>query len=139
MKKILISSCILFAACTSKPSIDDKINSVMNESEKRTYDSISKTNVQQATSIKKGDDKTIISVITKEPKVKEAIVSDAGVLYVSVLDDGTRRDGYAEYLTSVISDYNTNLKKVKVVKFGSTKDPNRDNDYGVLLGEADCK
>ncbi len=80
-----------------------------------------------------------LETILAEPKVKDAVITDADVLYASVLDDGTRRDGYAEYLCQVLGDYKTTVKRVKVVKYNSTKDPDRDNAYGVLLGEATCE
>lgn len=76
--------------------------------------------------------------IQKEPKVKEALITEANVLYVSVIDDGTRRDGYAEYLCQVLKDNKSSIHKVKIVKYGSTNSENRDNAYGVLLGESNC-
>jgi hypothetical protein len=80
-----------------------------------------------------------LTEIRKEPKVKEAIITDANVLYVSVEDDGTKRDGYAEYLCQILKEHKSNINWVKITKVGSTKDPNRDNAYGVLLGEAHCQ
>jgi len=80
-----------------------------------------------------------LDTILAEPKVKDAVITDADVLYASVLDDGTRRDGYAEYLCQVLGDYKTSVKRVKVVKYNSTNDPDMDNAYGVLLGEATCR
>ena len=79
-----------------------------------------------------------IEEIRKEEKVKEALITEANVLYVSVLDDGTRRDGYAQYLCEVLKDFNTSVKRVKVVEVNSTNDQNKDNSYGVLLGESFC-
>ena len=83
--------------------------------------------------------KSLLELINAEPKVKEAIITDSNVLYVSVEDDGTKRDGFANYLCELIKENGSNIMLVKVVKVNSTKDPNRDNAYGVLLGEADCK
>ena len=80
-----------------------------------------------------------LSEIRKEEKVAEAIITDANVLYVSVKDDGTRRDGYAEYLCQILKENGSAINWVKVTKVGSTNDPNKDNAYGVLLGEALCK
>ena len=77
--------------------------------------------------------------IKKEPKVKEAILTDANVLYVSVVDDGTSRNGYASYICEILREKNAVANRVKVVKVNSTNDPNRDNAYGVLLGESWCK
>ncbi len=84
------------------------------------------------------NEKALDAILT-EPKVKDAVITDADVLYASVLDDGTRRDGYAEYLCQVLGDYKTTVKRVKVVKYNSTNDQDRDNAYGVLLGEAMCE
>jgi aspartokinase len=83
------------------------------------------------------NDKALIE-IRKEKKVKEAIITEANVLYVSVVDDGTRRDGYAEYLCQILKENGSNINWVKVTKVNSTNDPNRDNAYGVLLGESHC-
>lgn len=80
-----------------------------------------------------------LEAIKKEPKVIEALITEANVLYASVIDDGTSRKGYAEYLCMVLKDYNTTVTKVKVVKAGSTDDPNKDNAYGILLGECNCE
>ena len=82
---------------------------------------------------------SLLELINEEPKVKEAIITDSNVLYVSVEDDGTKRDGFANYLCELIKEEGSNIMLIKVVKVNSTKDPNRDNVYGVLLGEAICK
>lgn len=79
-----------------------------------------------------------LELIKQEPKVKEAIITDVNVLYVSVVDDGTNRDGYASYLCEILREKKAAAKRVKVVKVNSTNDPNRDNAYGVLLGESYC-
>lgn len=87
---------------------------------------------------KSGGKQAALNAVKKEKKVKEAIMTEANVLYVSVFDDGTRRDGYAEYLCSVLKDYGVQMR-IKVVKFGSTNSPKKDNAYGILLGESWCK
>ncbi len=79
-----------------------------------------------------------LEAIKTEPKVAEALITNANVLYVSVKDDGTRRDGYAEYLCQVLREYGSNVNRVKVTEVGTTKSPDRDNAYGILLGEAYC-
>jgi hypothetical protein len=83
--------------------------------------------------------KKALEEIKKEPKVTEALLTDANVLYVSVADDGSRRDGYAKYLCGVLTENQASCKWVKVVKVGSMKDPKADNAYGILLGESNCK
>ena len=91
-----------------------------------------------STNTNTNNEKALIE-IRKEKKVKEAIITEANVLYVSVADDGTRRDGYAEYLCQILKENGSNINWVKVTKVNSTNDPNRDNAYGVLLGESHCR
>jgi hypothetical protein len=79
-----------------------------------------------------------LAIIKKEPKVKEAIITDVNVLYVSVLDDGTNRNGYADYLCQILNENGSSVSNVKVVEVGTTNDPDKDNAYGVLLGESNC-
>lgn len=81
---------------------------------------------------------TALEEIKKEPKVKEAIITDSDVLYVSVEDDGTNRNGFAQYLCEILNEHKATTKWVKVVKVNSINDPNSDNAYGVLLGESHC-
>ncbi len=77
--------------------------------------------------------------IQKELKIKEAIITDSNVLYVSVEDDGTKRDGYADYLCEILRNNSATTNWVKVVKVNSSEDPNSDNAYGILLGESHCE
>ena len=76
----------------------------------------------------------------KEPKVIEAFITDADVLYISVEDDGTRRDGLAEYFCQILNDEypEAAVNRAKVVQAHTTGHPDRDNSYGVLLGEYYC-
>lgn len=85
------------------------------------------------------ENKVALKAILKEPKVKDATITDAGVLYVQVVDDGTNRNGYAEYLCSFLKKNYSSVNRVKVVKVNSQNDPSKDNAYGVLLGESWCK
>ena len=71
-------------------------------------------------------------------KIQEAIITDANVLYVSVSDNGVDQSRFAETICNLLKRHNATTNWVKVVKAGSTKDPNADNAYGVLLGEAHC-
>ncbi|MHA7056102.1 hypothetical protein ACWGOQ_0002710 [Aquimarina sp. M1] len=79
-----------------------------------------------------------LAEIKTESKIKDAIITDANVLYVQVEDDGTSRNGYAEYLCQVLLDNKATTNWVRVMKFGSQNDLNKDNAYGVLLGESHC-
>jgi hypothetical protein len=85
-----------------------------------------------------GNEEALIE-IRAEPKVREAIITEANVLYVSVDDDGTRRDGYASYLCEILKEKKAKADRVKVVKVNSANAPDRDNAYGILLGEAWCR
>lgn len=79
-----------------------------------------------------------VALVMKEPKVKDATITSADVLYAVVLDDGTDRSGYASYLCQVIKDAGADVSAVKIVKLNSQDDPNRDNAYGIELGRAIC-
>ena len=85
------------------------------------------------------NNKSALEEIQKEPKVLDAIITDANVLYVSVKDDGTKRDGYAGYLCEILREKQATTNWVKVIKVGSSNDPNADNAYGILLGESHCE
>jgi hypothetical protein len=76
--------------------------------------------------------------IKTEPLVREALIVSGDILYASVIDDGTRRDGYAEYLCQILKEKGASISRVKITEVGTTKSPDRDNAYGVLLGEAHC-
>ncbi|MEN9908095.1 hypothetical protein DR871_005145 [Flavobacterium petrolei] len=91
--------------------------------------------------VKPSDDpnnKIALEEIKKEPKIKEAIITDANVLYVTVEDDKTNRDGYAQYLCEILKEHKASSSWVKVVKANSINDENSDNVYGILLGESNC-
>jgi hypothetical protein len=96
------------------------------------------SNYQSETVNNAGND-AALAEIRKEPKVKEAIITSVNVLYVSVIDDGTKRDGYAAYLCEILREHHAKANRVKVVRLNSTNDPHKDNAYGVLLGESWCK
>ena len=80
-----------------------------------------------------------LAEIKKEAKIAEAIITDANVLYVSVKNDGTRQDGYAQYLCEVLSEHQATTKWVKVVEVGTAGRKDVDNAFGLLLGESHCK
>lgn len=77
-----------------------------------------------------------LAKVKTEPKVKDAVINSAGVLYAVVFDDGTRRDGYAEYLCNEYKSYG--VEAVKIIKYGTSTHPEKDNAYGILLGESRC-
>ncbi|SDX09885.1 hypothetical protein [Flavobacterium degerlachei] len=114
---------------------DDKTTSNENIKENNETEIDSKKNENLT---EKNPNITALEEIKKEPKVKEAMITDANVLYVSVKDDGTNRNGFAQYLCEILNEYKATTKWVKVVKVNSINDPNSDNAYGILLGESNC-
>ncbi|MDF7817400.1 hypothetical protein P1X15_07335 [Runella sp. MFBS21] len=108
----------------------------------RLAETIKEDSLQQAEMVENvpapNKDKALTE-IKKEPKVLDAVITESNVLYASVKDDGTRRDGYAEYLCQVLKDNGLTNVRVKIVKYNSSKDAKRDNAYGVLLGQSDCQ
>ena len=93
----------------------------------------------ESTHEKEQNNEKILGLVKSEPKVKDAVITDADVLYVIVIDDGTKRDGYAEYLCQVLKDNQSDIGRITVVKQISQNDPNKDTTYGVVLGESNCK
>lgn len=85
------------------------------------------------------NNKKALEEIRKEPKITEAFIDDANILYVSVADDGTKRDGYAQYLCATLKEHQATTKRVRVMKVGSIGAPDAHNAYGVLLGESKCE
>jgi len=73
-------------------------------------------------------------ITAEEQKVLAAFINEADVMYAYVLDDGTRRDGYACYLCQTTRPRYPKLKKVKVLKAGSQEGLS----MGVVLGECAC-
>jgi hypothetical protein len=61
------------------------------------------------------NNKLALEEIRKEPKVKEAIITDVNVLYVAIEDDGTSRNGYAQYLCEVLKENKATTNWVKIV------------------------
>lgn len=59
---------------------------------------------------------TVAEVIKKEPLVKDASLDEWGTLLVGVIDDGTRRDGFAEYLCLAIADHPSKPTAPKIVR-----------------------
>ena len=71
----------------------------------------------------------------KEPKVKDATWATDRNLYVGVIDDGRRRDGFAEYICSVADDRGLRPELVKVIDVVKVT---RTGKF-VELGKAYCK
>jgi len=131
---VAIASIVVFRFCTTpRPSTTEQ-----RQQDQAFLQSLESPKDQNTVVPKVSNSKEVILIkVQKEPKVLDAFINDAKVLYVSVRDDGTRRDGYAEYLCQLVGG--SVVKRVKVVKVNSQNDPERDNAYGVLLGESWCK
>jgi hypothetical protein len=71
-------------------------------------------------------------------KIQEAIITEANVLYISVVDNGIDQSRFAETICNLLKKHNATTNWVKVVKVNSSNEANADNAYGVLLGEANC-
>ena len=76
--------------------------------------------------------------IKQDPNVVEAILTDVDVIYIGVADNKKNKNFWAETFCDVLKKHNATTKRIKVVQSGSTQNPNRDNAYGILLGEAQC-
>jgi len=138
MKKLktvaLLIVIILATGCGKTKKTNKSSNNVKTQNEIK----IEPKKNEEIKQIKISNNIKALDEIKAEPKIKEALITDANVLYVTVEDDGTNRNGYAEYLCQLLNDYKATANWVKVIKVNSTKDINRDNDYGVLLGESHC-
>lgn len=126
---IFIILVIIFDTCSNDNKENRKNTSEKSEVKKTKKKEV---NIDSINSV-------ALEKIKEEPKVKDAVITDANVLYVGVVNDGTNRDGYASYCCIVMNELNSSVKRVKVVEFGSYNSPNRDNAYGILLGESSCE
>jgi hypothetical protein len=87
----------------------------------------------------KADSKKIKEELKEWTEVKDIVLTDANVLYIAILDDGVKKDVYADYVCTFLKSKRIKVDMVKIVKYGSMKDPKRDNAYGVLLGKCFCE
>jgi hypothetical protein len=87
--------------------------------------------LKSTTEIAKPD---ILSKVKAESLVKDAIINEAQVLYITVNDDGTNRNGLAEYFCQTYK-----VNGVKIIKANSSNSPDRDCAYGIIIGESNCK
>lgn len=83
------------------------------------------------------DQKAITSYLIKnEPTVKDAAWSNNSTLKVGVIDNGTNRDGYAQYICEVLSQKGQQGKQVtvKVIDIQKLLNTNK----WVTIGEKHC-
>jgi len=79
-----------------------------------------------------------LTIVKKEPKVKDAVITDILFLYASVVDDQTNRNGYADYMCQLAKDNGANITKVKIVDNMDVIAQKSQSNWRVL-GEAWCK
>lgn len=89
--------------------------------------------------VEKVRNENIIKLINEEKRVLEVVVTDSNIVYVSLKGDGKSQKGFAEYICQLITDQMPKVNRVKIVEHGTTKHPKKDNAYGILLGESNCK
>ena len=72
-----------------------------------------------------------------EPTVKDAIWTKEDIFKVAVFDNGRPRDGYADYVCSVLDDFGFKDQKiwVQVIDMGKLLQKNK----WVKLGESHCR
>jgi hypothetical protein len=122
MKKLLFTACVLAITLQSckKGNIESTIPA-------------------DTTEVTDTTNNALLASIKKEPKVKDAFVNDANVLYVAVAADGTDRSGYAEYLCEIVRENKSDIERIKIVEYGTSGSKDADNAYGKLLGESQCE
>lgn len=141
MKKalLLLTVVSLFLACQNrKNSPAEQYKLEWEEKFRSSPDTLSDEIKKPVASLKGGND-AFLAEVKKEPKVLDATITSANVLYVSMANNGSRRDGFADYLCQVKSDFNTTVTRIKIVAHGTAKSPDRDNAYGILIGESNCR
>ncbi|WP_148639426.1 hypothetical protein [Aquimarina longa] len=118
---VIILICTLFSCGnTEKPKVTKAIEKVEKPSE----------NANNLRALKE---------IKTESKIKNAFISDDSILYVEVLDDGTSRDGYADYLCQVLLDFKPINLEIKVIKYEPKKELKNGVFNRIILGESNCK
>lgn len=73
----------------------------------------------------------------EEKTAKDAIWTARDTFKVGVIDDGTKRDGYANYVCQVLQDYGFNGKKIWVQVIDIVKLTN--TGKWIKLGESHCQ
>lgn len=81
------------------------------------------------------DENAVKEILSKEKKVLGFTLSYPGWVYASMINDGTRRDGYAEYLCLSLTPYLSYEVIVKVVDY---KDVAQKKGF-TEMGIARCK
>ncbi|MEM7372801.1 MAG: hypothetical protein AAF587_29540 [Bacteroidota bacterium] len=69
---------------------------------------------------------SMIETLLEEAKVKQASLTTDGTLYLSTEDDGTIRDGLAEYFCEMVQDVN----KIIIVEYLDQEAPHESKHIG---------
>lgn len=79
-----------------------------------------------------------VNAISDEPKVVEAIFpnNSSNSLWVSMFDDGPRRDGYAQYVCQILRDHGMPSNKLVVIRIWDATEMARENFKE--LGKHEC-
>lgn len=85
------------------------------------------------------NDQAALEAIKKEQWLIDAFITDANVMYISMNGDGKPQNGYAEVICHILKEHDAKTHWVKIVEAGTTKSPEADNAYGVLIGESHCE
>jgi hypothetical protein len=85
--------------------------------------------------------KALISDIEQSSYVKEVFINEANVLYVSVSyrTEPHNWDSVSKFFCAKVKNSGSSISRVKIVAAGTTKSPERDNAFGILLAEATCQ
>lgn len=120
MKRFFLCTFILF--CLVQAGLADTSPSETPRTSRSTYTEEQLNNV--------------LKEVKAEPKVIDAVwnnLSPGEILYVGVKDDGTRRDGYAEYICQILFSHDFKGSEVHIVDYFKFMQGNR-----VKLGWAMC-
>ena len=79
-----------------------------------------------------------VSAISEDPKVVEAIFpnNSSNSFWVSMFDDGSRRDGYAQYVCQILRDHGMPSNKLIVIRIWDATEMARENFKE--LGKHEC-
>lgn len=76
-----------------------------------------------------------LDAIMNEEGHLSSFISDAGILYTSVVSEGKKMDGYAKRLRDILQKNKSTVKWVKVIEYDTADPSNPDNSFGILLAE----
>lgn len=132
MKKIILIICVLvhlFGCTQTKVNLNSKSGdtNVQNEVDK---------SLEIIPYTKEGLEKLLNEIELNEPSVKGKYFDKENIeLYIAVSNDGTNRDGLAEYYCQLCKDFDVSAKGVYITEY-KYRDP---KSFDMILGESNCK